>query len=73
MFNQLQATYLALSKWSQNPAATKKQIGVWRHWQETEDNDRPLSSREIERMKAILRQGAPTSYFELFAEEETDR
>jgi hypothetical protein len=58
----------------QNPAATKRQIGIWQHWrEETEDNDRPLAEVEVERMKAFLRQYAPTSYFEIFAKEKTDR
>ena len=40
------------------------------HWtQETEDNDRPLTEVEMERMKAFLKQNAPTSYFEIFPEE----
>ena len=74
MIIELQATSLVLKKWNQNPEATKRQIGIWQHWeQETEDNDRSLTESEVERMKAFLRQHAPTSYFETFAKEETDR
>ena len=74
LFIEVQATYLVLRKWNQNPGATKRQIGIWQHWtEETEDNHRPLAEVEVERMKAFLRQYAPTSYFEIFAEEKTDR
>jgi hypothetical protein len=39
-------------RWNQISATTKKQIAIWQHWkQETEDNDRPLSEVEAERMK----------------------
>jgi hypothetical protein len=73
MFIELQATYFVLKRWSQNPAATKRQIGIWQHWKEqAEDNDRPLAEVEVERMKAFLRQNAPTSYFEIFAEDKLD-
>jgi hypothetical protein len=55
-------------------AATKRQIGIWQHWkEETEDNDRPLTEVEVERMKAFFRQNAPTSYFTIFAIDQTDR
>ena len=74
MMIELQATYLALKKWNGNSAATKRQIGIWQNWkQETEDNDRPLSEVEVEKMKALLRQNAATSYSEIFAREKTDR
>ena len=44
MIIELQATSLVLKKWNQNPEATKRQIGIWQHWeQETEDNDRSLT------------------------------
>ncbi len=72
MFIEVRATYLVLKRWNQNPATNKRQIGIWRHWkEETEDNDRPLTEVEVERMKAFLRQNAPTSYFEIFARRET--
>jgi len=67
MMIELQATYLVLKRWNQNPAATKQQIGIWQLWrQRTEDNDRPLTEVEVERMKAFLQRNAPTSYFEIF-------
>jgi hypothetical protein len=73
MMIELQATYFALKRWNQNSASTKRQIGIWQHWrEETEDNDRPLTEVEVESMKAFLRQNAPTSYFEIFAEEKPD-
>ena len=74
MFIEVQAAYFVLRRWNQNSAVTKRQIGIWQHWKEmTEDNDRPLSEVEVERMKALLRQNAPTSYFKTFAEEKPDR
>jgi hypothetical protein len=52
MMIEVQAAYFVLKRWNQNSAATKRQIGIWQHWkQETEDNDRPLSEVEVERMK----------------------
>jgi hypothetical protein len=74
MMIELQAAYFVLKKWNQNPAATKRQIGIWQHWkQEIEDNDRPLTEVEVERMKAFLRRNAPTSYFSIFAQDQNDR
>jgi hypothetical protein len=74
MFIEVQAAYFVLKRWNQNPGATKRQIGIWQHWnQETEDNDRPLTEVEVERMKTFLRRNAPTSYFKIFAEEKTDQ
>jgi hypothetical protein len=74
MMIEVQAAYFVLKRWNQNSAATKRQIGIWQHWkQETEDNVRPLSEVEVERMKVFLRRNAPTSYSEIFAREKTDR
>ena len=70
MMIELQAVFLVLKEWNQNPAATKRQIGIWQHWRrETEGNDLPLTGVEVERMKAFLQRNAPTSYFEIFANE----
>jgi len=70
MFIELQAAYFILRTWKQDPAATRRQIGVWSHWKRaTEDNDRSLSEVEVERMKAFLRRDAPTSYSEIFAKQ----
>jgi hypothetical protein len=74
MMIAVQAVYFALKKWKQDSAATKRQIGVWQHWkEETEDNDRPLTEVEVERMKVFLRRYAPTSYSEIFAERKADQ
>jgi len=68
MMIELQAAFLVLKKRSHDPAATKRQIGIWHHWrQETEGNDLLLTGVEVERMKAFLQRNAPTSYFEIFA------
>jgi hypothetical protein len=72
MMIELQATYLVLKKWNQDSTATKRQIGTWQHWrEESEDNDRMLSGIEVERMKAFFRWSAPTSYFDIFPEQES--
>jgi hypothetical protein len=56
MMIEMQGAYFVLKRWNQNPAATKRQIGIWQHWkEEREDNDRPLTEVEVERMKAFLR------------------
>jgi hypothetical protein len=71
MMIELQATYLVLKKWKQDAAATKREIGVWHHWkEETEGNHLLLTEIEVERMKAFLQRNAPTSYFEIFANQE---
>lgn len=74
MMIALQATYFVLKRWNRNPAATKRQIGIWHQWkQEIEGNDRPLTKVEVERMKAFLRRNAPTSYLSIFLKDQTDR
>jgi hypothetical protein len=74
MFIEVQAACFVLRRWNQDSTATKRQIGIWQHWKEnTEDSDRPLLEVEVERMKAFLRQNAPTSYFEIFTEEKAGR
>jgi hypothetical protein len=74
MMIEVQATYLALKRWSQNFAATKRQIGIWQHWkEETEDNDRPLTEAEVERLKAFLRQNAPASHSKIFGKQKADQ
>jgi len=74
MMIELQAAYFVLKRWNQNSAATKRQIGIWQHWkEEREDNDRPLTEVEVERMKSFLSRNAPTSYFSIFAKDQTYR
>ena len=73
MMIAVQAAYFILKRWNQNSAVAKREIGIWQHWkQETEDNDCPLTVVEVERLKAFLRQNAPTSYFKIFTGEKTD-
>ena len=70
MMIEIQAALLVLKEWNQRPFATRRQIGVWRHWNEARAaNDRPLSKVEVAKVKTYVRQHAPTGYFELFAEE----
>jgi hypothetical protein len=69
MFIELQAAYFVLRNWRQNPAATKREIGIWAQWKEgCEENDRPLSEAEVRRMKAFLHQHAPSCFPELPSE-----
>jgi len=70
VFIEIQSAYLILRRWKQNPAATKREIGLWAHWKEgREENDRPLSQEEVEKMKALLRDHAPSSFANLFVDE----
>jgi len=70
MFIEIQCAYFILRNWKENPIATKREIGLWAHWkEEREENDRPLSSEDVKRMKALLRHHASSSYGELFPEE----
>jgi hypothetical protein len=70
MLAEILAAHLVLKAWKQNPAATKREIGVWQHWkQDDEENERPLSEVEVHEMKKFLRRNAPTGYFEIFPEE----
>jgi hypothetical protein len=70
MFAEILATDLVLKAWKRNPAATKREIGVWSHWkQDDEENDQPLSEAEVQEMKKFLRRNAPTGYFTIFPEE----
>jgi hypothetical protein len=67
MFIEIQSAYFILRSWRENPAATKREIGLWAHWkEEREENDWPLSSEEVDRMKIFLRRHAPSSYIKLF-------
>jgi hypothetical protein len=70
MFIEIQAVFLVLRKWKESPAATRREIGIWAHWKEDrEENDRPLSPMEVQRMKGFLRRHAPSSFIKLFPEE----
>ena len=70
MFIELQAAYLVLSKWKQNPAATKREIRSWAHWRhEGDDNQRPISPLAVEQMKTLPLRYAPSSHSQLFATE----
>jgi hypothetical protein len=72
MFLELQAAYFVLKRWNRDHAATRRKIGIWQDWkQQTADNDRPLTVVEVERMKALLRRNAPTSYFDIFRGRQT--
>ena len=73
MFVEIQAAYFVLRSWKENPGTTKRQIGVWAHWKEDRpNNDHPLSQVEVQRMKAFLRRHAPSSFYNLFPEEEPE-
>jgi hypothetical protein len=62
MMIEMQGAYFVLKRWNQNPAATKRQIGIWQHWkEEREDNDRPpTSERRLNFSQAFNPVGAVT-------------
>jgi hypothetical protein len=63
------ATHAVLKKWQQNPAASKREIGVWSHWcRPSEENLLPLSETEVTKMKQFFEEYAPTTYRKLFPE-----
>ena len=39
MFAELLAAHLVLKGWKQNPTATKREIGVWGHWKEDDEEN----------------------------------
>ncbi len=62
MMIELQSTYLVLKRWNQNPAATKRQIGIWQHWkEEAEDNEPGSKQSSSADLSAILFQLSLTS------------
>lgn len=62
-----QATYLVLKKWLGNPNLTKREIGIWDQWSENNpDNNKPLSTGEVNKLKETLRRNNPSSYNQLF-------
>ena len=74
VFIEIQAAYFILRTWKQDPAATKRETGIWAHWKEQrEENNRPLSQGEVEKMKALLRDHAPSSFAALFPAGEMGR
>jgi len=55
MVLEFMVTELILKKWKENPKATKKEIGVWYHWQlDTPENNLSLSKEEVKRMQQLL-------------------
>ncbi len=70
MFVELQSAYLVLRAWKENPKSSKREIGVFSHWKdENPKNDKPLTEKEVEVFKKLLRENNPTAYYELFPEE----
>ena len=68
MMIAVQAVYLVLKRWDQNSAAAKRQIGIWQHWKdESEQNDRPLTEVEVDRLKTFLKQKCPNQLRWIFA------
>lgn len=70
MFIELQAASFVLKKWKDNPQLTKRQIGGWSHWTtDTPENDKPLTTEEVDRYKKLLLEHAPSNYYKLFPEQ----
>jgi len=71
MFVELMAITSVLSQWKKNPSITKREIGVWHHWEgEDPEYDKPLTENEVERMKKFLRDHSPTTYYKMFPKEQ---
>jgi|WetSurMetagenome_2_1015567.scaffolds.fasta_scaffold1351485_2 hypothetical protein len=67
MFTELQAASFVLQKWKDNPQLTKRQIGGWSHWKtDAPENDRSLTTEEVESYKQLLREHNPSQYYKLF-------
>jgi hypothetical protein len=67
VFNELLSTYLRLKKWKENPAASKREMGVVARWLTPDAaNDKPVSDDELVSMKDFLQAHAPTSYRSIF-------
>ena len=67
---ELMATYFVLRRWKENPGATKKEIGIYYHWTwDKQENNVPLSQKEVRRMKEFQRKYCPSAYYKLFPEE----
>jgi hypothetical protein len=67
MFVELMFNYFVLRKWKENPAATKREIGLSYSWKEDRpENHLPLSRAEVARRKRLLRRHAPSAYRSLF-------
>jgi hypothetical protein len=72
LFVEVQAVYLVLSKYEGDPSLTQKQIGTCSAWEEElAENDRPLSPREVSRMRHLLRGYVPASYCKIFPQQES--
>ena len=65
-----QAIHFILKKGVKDPKLTKREIGVWSHWKTDDpENDKPLSQKEVEKYKKIIKEKGPSTYHALFPEE----
>jgi hypothetical protein len=63
---ELMATVSVLKRWRDNPALTKREIGVWSHWTDGGDEmDVPLTQEEVAQMREFVRRVAPSIYANL--------
>jgi hypothetical protein len=66
---ELMGTISVLKRWKENPALTKREIGVWWDWIEgAAGADVSLTDEDIVQMKAFVQRVAPSTYAELFPE-----
>jgi hypothetical protein len=65
---EVMAVELVLKKWKDNPQLTKRQFGAWSSWQT--QNDKPLTTEEVDHYKQFLRKYAPSHYSKLFPKTE---
>lgn len=70
MLYELMAYARILEAWKKDPNLSKREIGVWGHWQnENAQNELPLTESEVERMKSFMRRHNPTTYHKIFPED----
>lgn len=70
---ELQAVCQILRKWKENPSASKEKIGVFSGWKEEKPvNKKPLSEKEVNRLKSFCKQNDSLSYLEIFPEENVE-
>lgn len=70
MFIELQSAYFVLRAWKKNPKLSKREIGVFGQWtDDNPENEKPLTEKEVEGFKKLMRENNPTTYHELFPDE----
>ncbi len=70
MFIELMCIDAILRQWRKNPETPKKAYRLVSRWQDGRAaDDKPLTSAEVAKYKALLKRHAPSSYYNIFPEE----